>query len=228
MYNVAKKHFIGEYFIDPNICDKLIELHSKIDLNDENPKAWFVKNKGVTGKGYDTKIKKSIDVSINPSVFYNPKVIGPSLKEEVRMLNEYWLALNNCFNQYGAELAAVSEAVRDPYETAPERIHNGGDDLMSNLHIAEPPLIQHYEPGEGFFLWHHERGSPTRTRELVFMTYLNDVPDGGTEFLYQQLTIKARKGKTVIWPANYTHPHRGQISHKHEKYIMTGWLGYVD
>ena len=60
------------------------------------------------------------------------------------------------------------------------------------------------------------------------MTYLNDVPDGGTEFLYQQLTIKARKGKTVIWPANYTHPHRGQISHKHEKYIMTGWLGYVD
>jgi hypothetical protein len=33
------------------------------------------------------------------------------------------------------------------------------------------------------------------------MTYLNDVDDGGTDFLYQKLTTPAKKGLTLIWPA---------------------------
>ena len=59
------------------------------------------------------------------------------------------------------------------------------------------------------------------------MTYLNDVPDGGTEFLYQNLTTKAIKGNTVIWPATWTHTHRGQISQTHEKIIITGWIRLI-
>ena len=56
------------------------------------------------------------------------------------------------------------------------------------------------------------------------MTYLNDVPDGGTEFYYQETTTKAKKGDTVIWPTEWTHTHKSQVSKKHEKYIATGWL----
>ena len=71
--------------------------------------------------------------------------------------------------------------------------------------------------------------SPERTqREFVWMTYLNDVPDGGTEFYYQKRTEKAVKGKTLLWPAGYTHVHKGQISKKHIKYIITGWLSFND
>ena len=63
-------------------------------------------------------------------------------------------------------------------------------------------------------------------RILVFMTYLNDVKDGGTEFLYQKLTTPAKKGLTLIWPTDFTHTHRGVISQTKEKYIATGWYAY--
>ena len=59
------------------------------------------------------------------------------------------------------------------------------------------------------------------------MTYLNDVPDGGTIFADQDIIIPAKKGLTLIWPAGFTHIHKGQITEKHEKQIVTGWYSYV-
>ena len=64
---------------------------------------------------------------------------------------------------------------------------------------------------------------PDIKRHLVFMTYLNNVENGGTDFLYQNYTTKAIKGNTVIWPAAWTHTHKGQISKTEDKYIITGW-----
>lgn len=97
-----------------------------------------------------------------------------------------------------------------------------------NMSIREPIKIQYYPPGGGYKLWHMERGSldePIVRRHLVFMTFLNDVTEGGgTEFLYQNLCIKAEKGLTLIWPAEWMFTHRGQVSHTQEKYIITGWL----
>ena len=61
------------------------------------------------------------------------------------------------------------------------------------------------------------------------MTYLNDVEDGGgTEFKYQGLRHNAKKGKTLIWPSDFTHTHRGQKSPTQEKYIATSWFNHVD
>ena len=88
--------------------------------------------------------------------------------------------------------------------------------------------IQYYKPKQGFKMWHAERQSfLTTKRLLVFMTYLNDVSDGGTEFFYQKLIVPAKKGLTIIWPSDWTHVHKGQISDKHEKYIITGWYELV-
>ena len=92
--------------------------------------------------------------------------------------------------------------------------------------IMETPQIQYYKPGQGFKLWHCERTTKNQ-RCLVFMTFLNDVPEGGTHFKYQKLTAPAEKGLTLIWPTDFTHTHKGQITKKHEKYILTGWLGYI-
>ena len=88
--------------------------------------------------------------------------------------------------------------------------------------------IQHYKIGGGFKKWHFERTSPAKqsNRVLVFMTYLNNVEDGGTEFLYQGVKTKAKKGLTLIWPTDFTHTHRGIISKTNEKYIATGWYTY--
>ena len=93
----------------------------------------------------------------------------------------------------------------------------------------EPFNIQHYKPGEGFYSWHCERWNNHNLktqRAFVFMTYLNDVKDGGTEFKYQKKKFQAKKGLTLIWPTDFTHTHRGVISQTQEKYIATGWFHF--
>jgi prolyl 4-hydroxylase len=85
--------------------------------------------------------------------------------------------------------------------------------------------IQYYKPKQGYPALHYERGEAFPARQLVYMLYCNTVTDkGGTEFPYQNITLSAVKGKLVIWPAEFTHPHRGIISNTQEKYIVTGWV----
>ncbi len=101
------------------------------------------------------------------------------------------------------------------------------EDVNNNrrFNINEPYNIQYYKIGGGFKKWHFENAG-RRDRLLAFMTYLNNIEDGGTEFKYQGLTTPAKKGLTLIWPANWTHTHRGQISKTKEKYIVTGWYSF--
>ena len=62
-------------------------------------------------------------------------------------------------------------------------------------------------------------------RVLVYSIYLNDIEDGGeTEFLYQHVRVKPKKGRTVIWPAYFPFVHRGNPPLKEDKYIITSWL----
>jgi hypothetical protein len=97
--------------------------------------------------------------------------------------------------------------------------------------ITENINIQYYRPMAGYKAWHTERIGkmlPSVNRHLVFMTYLNDVTDqGGTEFFYQKITAQPRKGLTLIWPADWTHLHRGIVSPSQEKYIITGWFDFL-
>ena len=90
--------------------------------------------------------------------------------------------------------------------------------------------LQYYKPGGGYHMWHCERQSSSRSntyRHMVWMTYLNDVPDGGTEWFHQDLYIPAEKGMTVIWPADWTFHHRGRKSDTSEKIIATGWYHFL-
>ena len=60
------------------------------------------------------------------------------------------------------------------------------------------------------------------------MTYLNDVKVGGeTEFKYQNLKIKPKKGLSLIWPTDFTHVHKGIVAPKEDKWIVTGWFKFV-
>lgn len=97
--------------------------------------------------------------------------------------------------------------------------------------IKDPIKLQKYfAPQDGYFAWHSERdGDPDNIgRLLVYMTYLNDVKKGGhTEFFYQKLKIKPKKGLTLIWPADFTHTHRGNLVKEGIKYIATGWFSYI-
>ena len=88
--------------------------------------------------------------------------------------------------------------------------------------------IQYYKPKGGYPSFHYERNSINPKRILAYMLYCNTVTDkGGTEFLYQNITLSAVKGKLVIWPADFTHLHRGVISPTQKKYIATGWFEII-
>jgi len=114
-----------------------------------------------------------------------------------------------------------------------EGLQKGYNDYCDKFNLHHLPLttyetnmIQYYPPGGGFKVWHWERDRGNDNRQLVYMTYLNDVPNGGTEWKYQEVTLEAKKGLTVIWPADFAWTHRGIISPDHEKYIATGWFVY--
>jgi hypothetical protein len=110
----------------------------------------------------------------------------------------------------------------DNYEKRYGYVHH-----LDNFNINTSYAIQYYKPGGGFKEWHCERpNSKMEKRCLVFMTYLNNVDEGGTEFYHQKIITPAKKGLTLIWPTDWTHTHKGQISKTQEKFIVTGWYSF--
>lgn len=86
--------------------------------------------------------------------------------------------------------------------------------------------FQKYDTGKHFLHIHSERMSLSEShRVFAFMTYLNDVEEGGeTSFHHYGIDITPKAGRTLIWPAEWTHAHSGGVVRKGEKYIATGWL----
>ena len=103
-------------------------------------------------------------------------------------------------------------------------------DSVHSYNILDPIKIQHYKPGEGFYNWHMENSGHDVVlhRHLVYMTYLNTLDNAGTEFFHQKTTTPCHKGLTVIWPAAWTHTHKGVTNHDSDKYIVTGWWKFHD
>ena len=79
--------------------------------------------------------------------------------------------------------------------------------------------------GGGFHDWHYENpGLQTSARKLVAQVYLNTIEEGGeTEFLYINKRIKAEQGRLILFPASFTHTHRGNPPIGQEKYIISTW-----
>ena len=101
---------------------------------------------------------------------------------------------------------------------------------ISKRYKIGPFNLQRYYPGQHFKKIHTERAAPgTFHRVFAFMTYLNDVQEGGsTYFSHYDLEIQPKKGLTLIWPAEWTHAHRGNILRKGSKYIITGWINFAN
>jgi len=156
---------------------------------------------GVTSGGKDFKTKKTIDITITPNQLENPKF---------KVLKSYFDELHKCYLDY----------------------QNQWPFLKSFLKSVDIPSfnIQKYSSGDHFAKVHTERQSlNTLHRLFAFMTYLNDVDikDGGqTNFTHYKIKIKPQIGKTLIWPAEWTHAHAGEILKKENKYIVTGWLNF--
>ena len=91
--------------------------------------------------------------------------------------------------------------------------------------------LQKYNPNQAYHSLHCENtgGYFVETKRMMaWMFYLNTVTDGGgTYFDNYDLTMDAVQGRCVIWPAYWTHMHKGIVSQTETKYIATGWVSFT-
>lgn len=112
------------------------------------------------------------------------------------------------------------------------------EDYVTNYSVlkAEPircvsMKMQRTNPGGGYHVWHSEQGPREHSgRVLVYILYLNTLdPEhaGETEFLYQQARYRPIENTMLLWPAAFTHAHRGNtVFGDKAKYVVTGWFYY--
>jgi hypothetical protein len=112
--------------------------------------------------------------------------------------------------------------------------------LYNNQYTSLHKLIKHKSKyikiqktcqTQGYHAWHCESdGTPGgEQRVLSWILYLNDVEEGGeTEFLYQSLRFAPKMGTFILFPAYFTHTHRGNPPLSGDKYIATGWIEFLN
>ena len=158
-----------------------------------------LQKKGTTALGTNYTNKKTTDISINPNELKNDKY---------KCFNSYIDELYKCFIDYQLQWPFLKS-------------------LVKNVDIGTFN-VQKYSKGDHFSQIHTERSNlKSSNRLFAWMTYLDSVEDGGTtNFLHYGIKIKPEIGKTLIWPAEWTHAHSGEILGNGEKHIITGWMNF--
>lgn len=142
-------------------------------------------------------------------IFLNGRNLEFEPFEGQRVVDVFFQGLQACFDEYSKKYSVLQS------------------DAMSTRTMK----FQRTSPGGGYHIFHCEQGSgDSNNRGLVYMLYLNPLsPEqcGETEFVYQQKRIAPKGNTMVLWPAAFTHAHRGNPVYADGiKYIVTGWFKY--
>ncbi|MFI2811930.1 2OG-Fe(II) oxygenase [Microbulbifer sp. JSM ZJ756] len=213
--------------VPAEVCDHLIQRF------DSAPD----KQAGRIGSGVDKSKKNSSDLYISSM---------ESWREECTSVNQVVLrALMAYCRRYPHMLTgALSPTIYDDSLQAPRNL--ASDDiaqlpdeqlrmLVSGIFHFDGINFQHYRQSTGGFRhWHSEHyphptdpGQKSLHRVLFWLLYLNDVEEGGeTEFIYQDIRLKPRRGSLVLSPCGFTHTHRGNVPTSGDKYVLTSWVMY--
>lgn len=198
--NVEYKDFIGYYrdVYPEGFCEHMIKEFDRLQLNG-------VGSNRQKAEGVSRHVKEDYHIFLN---FKNHTVEDFNGQESTEL---FFNGLQRCYDDY-----------TDLYST------------LKNHSIHSTSIkCQKTGPGGGYHLWHCEQGEGSASnRVLVYMLYLNDIisepnveSGGETEFLYQKTRIKPEKNLMLLWPASYTHTHRGNpVLVDQYKYVITGWF----
>jgi len=120
------------------------------------------------------------------------------------MVKQFWSKLMESFNQY--------------------RIKYSIDQPMSSFNFK----MHRVQPSGGFHDWHQEKDYVIPERALAWMVVVEAPERGGeTEFLHQSLRVDPKVGQLTMWPAGFTHKHRGNPPLEGQKTYITGWFQMV-
>jgi hypothetical protein len=197
---------VYENAISDSICDQMIECfttHSDVAYD------------GKMQSGYNPKIKKSTDLNLlNVKQRNITEQVIPSLYKSIEDNLIKYVKQYPLWRHGGIE--------------------NESDEVLKEHLFIKYSIWRHdilmkkYHKGtDGFHAWHEDQGfdGPGVKRILVCMFYLNDVEEGGeTEFYFQKIKTKPTKGSLVIFPAYFTHLHKGHIPISNDKYICNFWI----
>ncbi len=223
------QHFIVEFkhALSSDYCQQLI------DKFEQEPN----KQQGRIGSGVDTSKKNSTDIHLSTLVNW---------QQEHQQINALVLqGLVQYVKAYPHIITgAISPSIQDEKTgelttLTPEMIPQLPDSklasIIQSIFVLDDINMQKYDAGKGNFgHWHSEHyPHPTDAnqkslhRTLLWLIYLNDVPEGGeTDFLYQQASIKPTTGSLVLSPCGFTHTHRGRTPISNDKYVLASWVTY--
>jgi|TARA_B110000483_G_C18201448_1_gene545434 hypothetical protein len=198
--------FIGifENAINHNTCDKIIEHFKLVQHN----------NLTLNRQQIDQRIKKTEKDTLN--YFLKDQRFDRDIQETIISKTDNWIldefknSVWGCYNAYSEKFGILNDLGKHSLST----------------HVK----IQKSLPSQGYHMWHCESDSmATSHRMALVLMYLNDVDEGGeTEFLYQSLRVKPKKGSIIICPADFSHTHRGNPPLAGEKFIITTWIEFTE
>jgi len=140
------------------------------------------------------------------------------------------ISINNGFDLDLPTTSRISRIILPKYKSCIDDYVNRFSLLAQSKFLVYDVKLKKVPSGGGFHSWHYENGSMiSASRMFVIQLYLNDGFDGGeTEFLYQNLREEAVAGDVVIFPAGYTHVHRGNPPIGGTKYTAASWAVVQD
>tara|TARA_X000000368_G_C23051604_1_gene721682 strand:+ start:1937 stop:2521 length:585 start_codon:yes stop_codon:yes gene_type:complete len=135
------------------------------------------------------------------------------------------ISINNDFNVDLPASSIISRLILPRFKPCVDDYVKRYSLLSKNKFLIYDIKLKKIPSGAGFHAWHYENGSPiSATRTFVIQLYLNDEFEGGeTEFLYQNRREQSVTGDVIIFPAGYTHVHRGNPPIGGTKYIANTW-----
>ena len=117
------------------------------------------------------------------------------------MVNSLWESISDCFQIYYKEY-----------------------DMRQNV-TSYSFKMHRVQPTGGYHVWHHEHDFVAPYRVLAWMVVLEAPEAGGeTEFMFQSMRVESKVGQLLIWPAGFTHKHRGNPPLEGHKTYITGWF----
>ena len=188
---------------------------------------------GTTSGGVDLSKKVSQDLYLNSHPEYADHlqhIQQVTAQHVFQYIEEHFFMLIGAFG-----LKVYHPSTGQPVDLTVDNFDEVG---KPQIHLLTQQLFrlgsiqaQKYEVNKGGYPYWHSEVYPqlghneALHRVLLFMFYLNDVPDGGeTEFVYQNKKIAPKKGSMVIAPGYFTHTHRGNKPVSNDKYILTSWV----
>ena len=186
--------------------------------------------RNVYPEGYCQHLIQQFDWLESKGAGTNRQNNGDALKHEKDDYQIFCNARNHNLPEFNGKSCA--DTFFDGLQSCYENYSNKYSVLKSTGNIRGTAMkMQRTGSGGGYHMWHCEQaGGLQANRVLVYMLYLNTLPEGAngeTEFLYQQQRIKSEENLMLLWPASYTHAHRGNaVFGEQSKYVVTGWFYY--